>query len=75
MKKDNSPGQESEAKRKRMMSTFRLHTVLIGLPLFFAMVLNETTLRFEGIRKEYFPIAYVLLAVVDYIVLNWRYRR
>ena len=70
----SDPAYKYEAKEKAMAAKFRLHTVLIGAPLFVMMFLNETWFHLSQIEPAYVVILYIALAIIDYLMLRLSYR-
>ena len=63
-----------EARRKAMMSEFRIHTVIIGVPLFAAAFISKSILHMANFKIEYFGLLYLAICVIDYVLLKLRYR-
>ena len=70
----SAKGKEAEARRKMVLSKFRVHATLIMLCTFLALFLNEEHVHVASVKREYFFVAFFVLALIDYIWLRWRYR-
>ena len=52
-----------------------LHSFFIGIPCCLAAFLSDAVPPLQGIPKDYFALAYVVLMMIDCLILVWWHRK